>query len=1012
MFVSDMNWIPLLTYLDFIPDATGAPHLTFKENPILDNEADRRTANRQTGTSHTGGNAAFPEEAKWRVIKTHAMPLSELVVTGPTIVPWPSSRHHGPGNTIWFNSKSPEDIALPGQINPMPDVGTLYIHHNSLMGLLQIWVLQVDRTWGVLSSFHCRIVHPDPQHHDRYFQLSKDMKPSWVTDATKAQYEKESEKKAESFLETPATVIKFSRVYECEAHPQKGFQISYTCTDNSLHWYLSEGVGCHEDDINAQECAMSLYKDIKHLNSSKNDNHHYKQIKIKIQRKERKFYWYKQQSRARLVLHAQLQMSAFLDLEAGVAQDDKVDSPCEDDEQDNFIVGEDDQWDDAAHSTAFRDFYRVAASLLADQSQAWNSFLERARSRANVPRPLENDSGWEESVVLHIGRCARPELGIKATFIIPLVEEKVWLEANISSRLKDWLVEIPGVVRHNQQVVLHAISPEDSRRCWVKVRHGRSRGEVGMASKMYPWGCNVLLAPKLDLHHDRDKWGQCLNSESEPKLFNVMAIEKAGYRVLEKGPSSYRFRGFMYDHDLLTHRLYFSQIEIANEIPDKLACLFAQSAHPLVRKSLQTLPRVSEWCFQVGEVITDISRRVSGTVRDVGEHGLDVEFADGLFPVRWVDCKKEFKIGTYVEITGEEQATRWSGWVYAIDNGLLHLICRSGPDNERIEIRGVHPNSVSAVSLPNITSVPLDSDSQHLDSVSNMAWKGVMVQVVKRGHCWHGKTGYVVDVDIVKDPGKKKEILLLLVQLSHYDPNAPFVSLWFRYLDVVDEESWLPLNEARPIVKDTDYFRNLVPDTNVLRKRGRRPPPPEPAVQPQSVTPLPDPTERCLSPTWNPSSPDPPPIEYWCLNRRLLGARFRVQYNSLKITALVKYDSSLEKIVCTRDDTPLGMILDPPRVLAIHPKIRHYDMFLVISGEHCGKWVRSIRFHKRLPTNSSDLDWTVAVVIPRAPFMDDDVTDETLVLHSSIMTIADEMKISRQLNSNLRKRLREAPQSH
>ncbi|KAK0474504.1 hypothetical protein IW261DRAFT_1422812 [Armillaria novae-zelandiae] len=745
MFVSDMNWIPLLTYLDFIPDATGAPHITFEENPILDNEADRRTANRQTGTSHTGGNAAFPEEAK--------------------------CRHHRPGNTIWFNSESPEDIALPSQINPMPDVGTLYIHHNSLMGLLQIWVLQVDRTWGVLSSFHCRIIHPDPQHHDRYFQLLKDMKPSWVTDATKAQYEKELEKKTLHW------------VYECKAHPQKGFQILYTCTDNSLHWYLSEGVGCHEDDINAQERAMSLYKDIKHLNSSKNDNHYYKQIKIKIQRKERKTYfktppettvkaynvtsrviwmshyfktdvqlqWYKQQSRARLVLHTQLQMSVFLDLEAGIAQDDEVDSPCEDDEQDNFIVGEDDQWDDAAHSTAFRDFYRVAASLLADQSQAWNSFLERARSHANVPRPLENDVRSDISLF-----NVAPELWVLKSFIIWLGGEcsvthwAVWLEANISSCLKDWLIEIPGVICRNQQVVLQAISPEDSRRCWVKVHHGRSRGEVGMASKMYPWGCNVLLAPKLDLHHDRDKQGQCLNSESEPKLFNVTAIEKAGYHVLEKGPSSYRFWGFI----------------------------------------------VSEWCFQVGEVITDISRHVSGTVHDVGEHGLDVEFANGLFPVRWADCKKEFEIGTYVEITGEEQATRWSGWVHAIDNGLLHLISCSGPDNERIEICRVHPNSVSAVSLPNITSVPLDSDSQHLDSVSNVPWKGVMVQVIKCGHCWRGKMGYMVDVDIMKDPGKKKEILLLLVQLSHYDPNAPFISLWFRYLDVVDEESWLPLNEA------------------------------------------------------------------------------------------------------------------------------------------------------------------------------------------------------------------------
>ncbi|KAK0502069.1 hypothetical protein EDD18DRAFT_1100564 [Armillaria luteobubalina] len=968
-----------LTHLVFILDATGAPHLTFEENPILDNESDQRTTNRQTGTSHTGGNAAFPEEAKWRVIKTRATPLPELVVTGPTTVPWPSSKHHGPGNTIWFNSESPEDIASPGQINPMPDVGMVYIHHNTVTGLLQIWVLQVDRTWGVLSSFHRRIVHPDPQHHDRYFQLSKDMKPSWVTDATKARYDKESEKKAgrqqsayyneeiyvlfpnwglcilfidNAFLEL--AMEKSSPRSMSEARPQKDFQIPYTHT------------------------------------------------------------------------------SVFLDIEAGVSQDDEVDSPYEDDDHENFIVEEDD-WDDTAHSTTSEVSDRAATPSVVDESQDWNNFLDRARSRANMPSTLESDvrfdnglfdvapelwvlncfSGWEESMVMHIGRCARPELGIKAAFIIPLVEEKVWLEASISSSLKDWLVEIPGVIRRDQQVMLHAISLEDSRRtlsmtvknpfmpgCWVKVHHGRSKGEVGI----------VLLAPKLDLPHDRDK--QHPSSQSEPKLFNVTAIEKAGYRVLKEGPSNYRFRGFMYDHDLLARRIYFSQIEIADEIPDKLACLFAQSGHPLVCKSLQTLPRVSEWYFQVGEVITDISRRVSGTVHGVSEHGLEVEFAGGLFPVRWAHCKKEFEIGTYVEITGEERATRWSGWVHAVDSELLHLISRSGPDNEQIEIRGVHPNSVSAVSPPNNTSVPLDREFQRLDSVSIVPWKGVMVQVVKRGHRWHGKMGYVVDVNIVKNPDEKKEILSLLVQLSHYDPNAPFVSLWFRYLDVVDEESWLPLNKARPIVNNTDFFRNLVPDTNVLGRRGRRPPRPEPAARPRSLTPLLDPTERCLSPAWNPLSLDPLPFKYWCLDHWLLGARFRVQYNNLKITALVKCDSSLEKVVCTRDDTPLGTTLDPARVLAIHPKIRHYDMFLVISGEHCRKWVRSIRFHKCSPTDSSDLDWTIVVVIPRAPFMHDDVTDETLVLHSSMMTIADETKISRQLNLDLRKRLREGPQSH
>ncbi|KAK0482951.1 hypothetical protein EDD18DRAFT_1112463 [Armillaria luteobubalina] len=705
--------------------------------------------------------------------------------------------------------------------------------------------------------------------------------------------------------------------------------------------------------------------------------------------------------------------SAFLDLEAGVSGDDEVDSPYDDDDSDdgeNFIADEDDS-DGMTHSTASEVLDRVPASTVAGESEAWTSFLERARSRANGP--LETDvrsdiglfdapasellvlkcfCGWEESVVLHIGRCVRPELGIKAAFIMPLVGEKVWLEADVSPKLKDWLFDIPGVAHRNQQVLLHVISPADSRHalasivrnpfmpgCWVKVRHGRSRGDVGIVSKMYPWGCKVLFVPTLHLPHDTDRRRQASGSRLEPKLFNLTAIEQAGHHVVKEGQSSYCFRGSKYDHDLLARQIYYSQLEIANKITKKLANLL-----------------VSEWSFQAGEVITDISRRISGTIHGVSEHGLEVKFTDGLFPVRWADCKKEFEIGTYVEITGEEHATRWSGWVHAIDDGLLHLISRSGPENERIEIRGVHPNSVSVIAPPNITSIYMDSNSQRLDSIPIVPWKGVMVQVVKRGHRWRGKTGYVVDVNIVKDRHGKKESLLLLVQLSHYDPNASFVSLWFRYLEIVDEESWLPLNEACPIVKDADFFRNLVPDTNVLGKRGRRPPPPEPAARSRSNGPL--------SPAWDPSSPDPPPL-YWCLDHRLLNTRFHVRYSNLNITALVKYDTSHHNIVCIRNDTPLETILDPARVLAIHPKIRHYDMFLVISGEHCGKWVRSVQFHKRSPTDSSDLDWTVVVVIPRAPFMHDDVTNERLVLHSSTMTIADETKISRQLNLDLRKRL-------
>lgn len=283
-----------------------------------------------------------------------------------------------------------------------------------------------------------------------------------------------------------------------------------------------------------------------------------------------------------------------------------------------------------------------------------------------------------------------------------------------------------------------------------------------------------------------------------------------------------------------------------------------------------------------------------------------------------------------------------------------------------------------------------------------------MVLVTRKSHRWGGKRGNLIDVNVIMDPNTRNQVLKVLVQLVHYNLNAPFICVWFSYDDVVEEESWLPLNEAQPLEDKHEFFRDFVPETNVLTTKGRRIPTPDMffpqrAEEPGNATPLPDPSERCLSPAWNPSSPDPP--SHWCLDPRLLSAKFRVSYNGRKIVALVNRDWQ-RNIVCVRDDMPLGETLDPARVLAIHPTIRHYDMFLVISGQHCGKWVRSIQFKKCSPDSSSDLVWTVAVVIPRAPFLPDDVTDETLTLHNSMMTLAEETKESKALNSNLKKQLR------
>ncbi|SJL11844.1 uncharacterized protein ARMOST_15255 [Armillaria ostoyae] len=705
-------------------------------------------------------------------------------------------------------------------------------------------------------------------------------------------------------------------------------------------------------------------------------------------------------------------MSIFLDLEAGIDAVQDIESSSEN--EGSFIVDEE-YSDDEADSGAVN---LSPVPLTQEEDQVWNSLLERAKAHGNMREStlvegsydfrLLDDApelwvlscipGWEDLVVFHIGRSARPEHGIKTAFIMPHLDKQVWLEAEMSSALKMWLVDIPGMAWRNQQVQLRAVSPETSRRAlrstssslpmvngaWVKVRRGQLKGKVGMVAKVYPWGCKVLLIPKLDAdpwQESKNKRRQLQSPDFGPKLFNHVGL---GASII--GEWRYRFQGLEYEHDLLARRLSFSHIVIASEIENQIVTLFGQSRHP-----------------QVGEKVTQVGMGRSGFIHTVGEDRLDVQFAEGLFLVRWADVHKEFKVGQYVQITEGAPADRWCGWIHAFKGSLLQLI--SGSNSDEVEIRSVHPNTVIA-NIPPIGGMSFEASSTHFSIPTSMPavpWKGTRVSVTAQGHSWCGKTGVVMDVNIMTDPCHIRPILQVLVQLDQYDANAPFPSRWFPYLEVIEADSWLPLNEAQPLSDADSFFSSRVPQTNVLQEKGRRiPPQPIVVEEPGNTTPRPDHSERCLSPAWDPSSPDP---IHWCLDPKLIGVKFRAQYNGCQISASVRREKD-GKINCIRVDTLFTEILDPTRVLPIHPKTQHYDLFLVISGEHRGKWVRSIQFTKRSLSDRTDLDWNVAVVIPRAPFLEDEVTDDTMDLHSSMMTLAAEDEDSKRLNLNLRKRLR------
>ncbi|KAK0482826.1 hypothetical protein EDD18DRAFT_1362463 [Armillaria luteobubalina] len=635
-------------------------------------------------------------------------------------------------------------------------------------------------------------------------------------------------------------------------------------------------------------------------------------------------------------------MVSFVDLEAGVDRQEVLGSS--DKEIVDFIEDAKNE-DDTSNALDAPPPGPSALTPVLGQPEAeehWTELLERVKMRGtrgpmvgerhgdvsihDVPPEfwvLTVLAGWEDIVVFHIGHCARPEHRIKAAFMMPLLEKQVWLEAEMSTMLKEWLKDIPGVCIRNQQLLLHSISPQDGIGTPLVTK---SYQPIVIGSWVYPWGCKLLLVPRLDPSARNKKNSKRRRLDKlGPKLFDRGAIELDGtekVKVLKQTEEQYLWRGLVYEHDLLVRCFNFSQVELARDIPDILAGLFCQSHHPLVRRYRKHLPRISEWCLVIGDPVMDTSNGRIGLISSVGDERLEVE--------------------------------------YAIEDGLVHVVSDQTQTKDKVEMRKVHPNLLMVTTPPSSQHPAPTKDQESIRPTKKISWKGALVTIMRPHHHWRSRTGYIEDVNVSKNSHGRPG-LCVLVRLAAYDPNVPFPVAWLDYLDVVNEESHLPLNEAWPLGdNDDDLYHKYVPVTHVLEERGRR---------------------------------------------------FRATYHGLNIIAAVREKIIGEgRMTCVRDDTSACKELDPAAVLPIHPTARHYELFLVISGEHCGKWVRGIQFKKRSSQNRSDLEWTIAVVIPRAPYLQDDLTDERLVLHSSCMTLADESTQEWKLNDSLKRLLRKPAQ--
>ncbi|KAK0488162.1 hypothetical protein EDD18DRAFT_1359848 [Armillaria luteobubalina] len=162
-----------------------------------------------------------------------------------------------------------------------------------------------------------------------------------------------------------------------------------------------------------------------------------------------------------------------------------------------------------------------------------------------------------------------------------------------------------------------------------------------------------------------------------------------------------------------------------------------------------------------------------------------------------------------------------------------------------------------------------------------------------------------------------------------------------------------------------------------------------------------------------PSLPLPPSQSHdssghWTSDPRLVGREFRIRIGGkAKVVMLQKgANDDVAQAYVRRGKRKLELMADRKLIEAMHPaNPRNYERWIVIEGEHTGKYVRSIRYN-RVKESKESIQWTVATVEPIIGECDK-LTGENLDLDSSCLCLEAENDTSKWRNMKFSRNLRE-----
>ncbi|KAK0439743.1 uncharacterized protein EV420DRAFT_1486193 [Desarmillaria tabescens] len=506
---------------------------------------------------------------------------------------------------------------------------------------------------------------------------------------------------------------------------------------------------------------------------------------------------------------------------------------------------------------------------------------------------------------------------VQAVISIPSDPYCVYLEAQMSKALKDWLKTVPGIVVFNDSVILNAVDYSEWHKVmtyvpkyrepdlpvgdrWRTIGYGSSMGRpvfvIGSSEDTHQPRYDILMVPMLSLQ--KGAYDTYPVQSLEPMLFDAtkMAIIH-GEELL----------GQDYEYGLLRETVPFDCLRPVNCIDDNLLHLFIKSKHPLVARNRHRTPRPKSWNFYLGEsvIVRGCSSQHSSqlfedggsrtcTIVDVHDTYLELDDIkhSGRFIVKeWHAIEKIFKVGQFV-VKGNI-----CGFVDVIELNALHLIVLGGGQEKEqtAEQIVIHPNSVQIWN-----SNRLNNSSSALESIrpastcisySSIPWVGMCGVVLKQGSPFRGLLVFVKDVRVEKTHWRSScldtnhsvyEAKTSAFHSSHTKSPTTIAGLIVpgmgatpRYIPDLQvmllvqcvsyspetgrgfSEMWVPYKE----VVDTQTHLPLAMVLDSLIEQRFLPPIDTSSIshhqEARSTTPLPTAEEGSLSPAWNPFSSFP-----------------------------------------------------------------------------------------------------------------------------------------------------------